>query len=1719
MLRRFEKALSCALALVLSIGLVPAFSIAMPEQAYAEGEWNDTTTTTRVTGPSVLSDWRNIQAPEDTDRGQWFYDDAGGYVYNKINTQNLGGYAHPTADYTDIDVSMSIGSAFSGSGYDLDDDGLGIIVRSQQRSDTDVDAYVFIMDAVKAGASESGMQGSMIKPTELWYAPGAQEAVNQKGSIAGLYKITGKPFEMHSLEFCQAASTPNLRWVMGTYQPLRVVANGNNIKVYFNGKLEIDYTDPNAITHGSFGFFSISQPDARFKDIEYTVTHAQYKLTFDPNGRRAKINGQSDPQTFDVVAMRPFSPDIQNVTATRSGYTFAGWNTKADGSGKHYAADYFTNPDTRVELTEDTTLYAQWTRGSYTIAYDANGGEDDTVPDGGPTGMAPQTVAFDADDCTLTPMNFKKLGYHFASWNTQPDGSGTSLSDEQRIEENLTESIGDTVTLYAQWVPNTFTFRFEPNGATEGLDTMPNQTFTYDQLDDAFLKLNTFSRPGYQFKGWKSYEPGPNDITDIPDGYRVNNFTSKNGFTDEDPIVLLAQWGAGEYKIAFDANGGVGEMEELTCVFDQPYSLPGSSFSRTGYDFTGWCKVKDGNTINPDDFVEDVATVQNFALDGETVTLYAQWSPHKYKVRYQGGPSATGTAPTEQLCTYDKSYQLAGNTFSRMGYGFDGWKCVRGLEDLSTIRQPGDEFSNLSADDGAEIVYEAQWSPLRYIIRFDGNGATNGHIDDIFVTFDTYPKLGWTTVYSRDGYQVDDRNWTRVDTGEKYECGMNIPNNLTTKHNEVITFRAEWIPNTYYVNYSHGGFGSGTMSMQTFEYGSAQALARNSFTRPGYVFAGWKTDINGEEKMFSDGQTVTDLTTTNNQVLYLEAQWVKAEYACTYDGNGTDAGVMEPTPIEYYLHPFYLASNAFTKTGYTFTGWNNKADGTGIAKKDKDEVRYHWGSDADHPGSAEDYTLTAYAQWRPNTYDVVFEAGTSAYGTQESVTYTYDEKGKLPHRTIYKDGARFTGWKATIDGEDRIFADEAEVFNLTTRDKDVIVMYAQWSDSSYAVHFEPNGGNGSMPDQVFGYNDVTKLSKNTFSRTGYIFTGWNTEPMGTGYGYADEREMHAAAEVGTTLTFYAQWAPVTYTLRFDGNGANSGSIDDVSMSWNDEFAIPPDAFSRDGYVLAGYRWDGGSCADGATISKVTQQNGRIVTLSAIWVPSRYRIVFDANGGTGNMSPIDTIYDADVVLPRCEFSYGGKTFIGWNTDPHGAGQMMQPGQEVSNLASEHISTITLYAQWRGARYSVSFDAAGAMGTMENIECDVQDRFEVPRPSFEKKGYLFDGWRVTNGNMTGSVLRPGESSSSLANSDGQEVTLTAMWKPVTYTIVLHANDGSGRTSEIACEYDKSYDIPAAFKRTGHTLRGYGKAAASAVADVEIGSTARNWCAEQGGVVELWGVWSETTYSILFDANGGAMTAGSIDMPSVSFSQEVTLPSSDTVVRDGYKFIAWATSANGTGTSFKAGQKVSGLSANAPVTLYAQWEKESDIKPPVKPDDSNTNQGSNTNTGSDGNGNGNNNTGNDSNSNGNQGGNSNNNSSSNNNHNAGNDGNGNNGANGDNSGDSNGNMSNPDGNGSNSNNNVNGDPSGSDPSVSGADRGNEGSAPVDVTPAGDTLNSTDGGYAAGDLLPGTSGGSNDNADTDTLTATGDGIALVLIISGMVMSLTIAGIAFCGYIRRRSR
>ena len=339
---------------------------------------------------------------------------------------------------------------------------------------------------------------------------------------------------------------------------------------------------------------------------------AELTVTFEANGSAEyPVEGTMTTQT--VTAKKDTA--LNANTFTREGYSFTGWNTKADGTGTAYA-DKAT-----VNFSADTTLYAQWTQNPV-ITFDANGGK-------GTVGT--QTVKPN-EETALTANSFTRADYDFTGWNTAKDGTGKFYADGANITTN------GNVTLYAQWTLHKYHVRWLNWDGTvvlqEGYYTIED-TVSYNGGIPERPEDDDFT---YKFRGWDPYDgDAPEDI-----------------HKDTDYKAQFNQFK--KLTVTFNTNGGSGTMVPVKIANGASgwrYTLPKCTFTREGYDFAGWLitgTVSDG--FDEPYSVEDAQWGDTWLYAFSNLTLKASWEDNHSLTEVRGSrePTCTEKGYTGDTC-------------------------------------------------------------------------------------------------------------------------------------------------------------------------------------------------------------------------------------------------------------------------------------------------------------------------------------------------------------------------------------------------------------------------------------------------------------------------------------------------------------------------------------------------------------------------------------------------------------------------------------------------------------------------------------------------------------------------------------------------------------------------------------------------------------------------------------------------------------------------------------------------------------------------------------------------------------------------------------------------------------------------------------------------------------------------------------------------------------
>lgn len=1025
-----------------------------------------------------------------------------------------------------------------------------------------------------------------------------------------------------------------------------------------------------------------------------------YNIAFDANGGKGTMESMNGLSSVESYQLRP------NTFTRDGGYVFAGWSTSRNGS-KSYN-DSQTVYAVGKKANETVTLYAIWSgKGKMASFNGAGGGDGDSI-----TRMPGEKLG------TLPSPKSSKPHHTFAGWYTETEG-GTKVTPDTTMPST-------DVTYFAHWTENTYNITLDANGGKVSPTTVARK---YGD------EIGSLPRPTWNdshiFLGWTKVKNDPSTVV------------MKNDTVNDSGMTLYAAWENNCYTIEFDSNGG--------SALDPVEVAPGSAIgtlpvpTRNGYALTGW--YDDAGSK----FSASTPVTKNYYL-------IARWTPVNYTISYNlNGGSVTGN-PT--------SYTIESNTITlknptRNGYTFTGWSgtALTGSSNMTVTIAKG-STGNRS--------YTANWRANEYYLDLNGiiDGVTKGNIADV-ATADVYLDDKLVASGVTDFYQ-------KVRVGTKYEI-KNIK--LKTNPNDP----------PYPVKYTMTGSNvplSGTMP--GYDYQVNISFNTNNFDINGFIDGTADSqyithDIPLSADLYVDGKYVGNMNSAglhwnnydNDIFTYIkpgssyELKNIKAKSGYYYGGLASGSSAVKSTipssglidirfvlyhtnTVSYnanggsgsmaaqtatYAHSFVTRQNAFTRNGYVFNGWNEKADGTGTAWNLTSAGVYENGNGTKGWTWTYNRNITLYAQWKPVAYTISYNLnGGTAIGnpdtyTIETPTFTLN----APARTGYT----FTGWtplNSDLQGSSLDSYTELNPFvtaNCTTNSKRDIILgneFAVTPGKKYRVYVTAKRVSGDLPmygglwytaqtsgDSFDGYHDTT-YAKLSDAGNGYaIYYRDVTVPSGKSKAklYVQIEQDHTT---GTTSYHL-------YGMHVVDMSTTSGTPSSVTI------------------------------AKGSTGNKGYAAN---------WSSNAYSIHFNANGGSGTMANEAMMFDTSKALTANAFTKDGYDFAGWATSASG-NVVYSDGQSVKNLTNTKNGTVTLYAKWKVHTYTISYNLNGGSNpgnpTTYTIETPT---FTLKAPS--KAGYKFVRWY-------------------------EDKSIAAGWIRATVTSITKGTTGNKR---LTAEYKKLYTV---------------------------------------------------------------------------------------------------------------------------------------------------------------------------------------------------------------------------------------------------------------------------------------------------------------------------------------
>jgi uncharacterized repeat protein (TIGR02543 family) len=392
-------------------------------------------------------------------------------------------------------------------------------------------------------------------------------------------------------------------------------------------------------------------------------------LVYNANG------GSGAPSTS--VATTDSTTTVSATVPTRSGYSFTGWNTAANGGGASYATGAsFTMPTTHL------TLFAQWTLATYQVLYNANGG----------SGAPSTSSGVYLSNITLSSVAPTYAGYTFLGWGTLADGSGTNYAAGRSFSVPA-----QNTTLFAVWVADINDVYFIMNGGTNGPSSVVASTGSAVTVSSTIP-----TRTGYSFTGWNT------DVNGAGTAYTWNGsaFSPSSFVMPGSDVFLFAQWSINSYTVSYDVNGGTGATPtSQTGQYLSSLALATPSLTRSGWTFVGWNSAANGSGAQ-------FAPGGAFTIGATSIVMYAEWTRNVNAVIFDalGGASA----PEVRFGATGTTVTLPSDVPVREGHTFLRWE-----DSTQTAHTPGSTFTMPVSS----VTLFAQWSINSYLLTYDVNGG------------------------------------------------------------------------------------------------------------------------------------------------------------------------------------------------------------------------------------------------------------------------------------------------------------------------------------------------------------------------------------------------------------------------------------------------------------------------------------------------------------------------------------------------------------------------------------------------------------------------------------------------------------------------------------------------------------------------------------------------------------------------------------------------------------------------------------------------------------------------------------------------------------------------------------------------------------------------------------------------------------------------------------
>ena len=681
----------------------------------------------------------------------------------------------------------------------------------------------------------------------------------------------------------------------------------------------------------------------------------------------------------------------------------------------------------------------------------------------------------------------------------------------------------------------------------EGEITLATDTCDKYILEGAKLTITASANTGYR---------------DVAITVNDESFTSGEKYEVKGNTTIKTIVTENTYAIAFNANGGAGEMARMEGIkYTENKQLIENTFTRTGYTFKGWADTQAKANAGTVDYEDKTVVSKLNATNGATVTMYAVWEINQYTVTCEDYfvdaennlKVPLGSAGDAKAYDYNSTVSGADwGSDTTKGKYHTQYKYVGASSDKVPANNNLKVYRYFHAWTNINIYYADRTTEQGATVSFSNDGTTwkdikNEAADDVTKPWGTtYYIKNIRPVNATEEFDSVSNNLTWDATNGYYKY---TPTEANTSMNIYMKYKVYTITlnnqsattagtDKIYLKYNTGYYKEAACTNAI----TSSAAITTVPARTGYTFGGYYKETAATNQILTNEGKLSGNTTAFTSDATIYAKWTKAASALDITLSAENfvynAAAQKPT-VTVKDGSTTLTQGSGKDVTVSFT-----SDTTNVG----DKTATIAGNSVYNSTTKAFYTGNTTKAYHINNASITFNVASNS-GTISGTSPLYVKKGStgiytgirnttagtIP--TATKTGHDFTGWWTSATGGTKIInADKsvvASVSGWTDSNKNWQItsnqtLYAQFSAKTFTVSFNGNGGSGGQTgtNATATYGQaMPAISTTAPTRTGYEFMGWYDKAdytQGTKYYNADGTSAKTFDKF-TPLKLYAGW--------------------------------------------------------------------------------------------------------------------------------------------------------------------------------------------------------------------------------------------------------------------------------------------------------------------------------------------------------------------------------------------------------------------------------------------------------------------------------------------------------------------------------------------------------------------------------------------------------------------